>query len=162
MENQMKKNVVLIAALLALLAPAASFAAGSCTQTLLGRATLHGSGAEMVVVKVACTADAADGSIPATTVSGVGGNLQAVFVDMGATAPTSAAYDVLVKATSMADADLLGGAGANLTTTADQWVTPLVGNVYAPAPFYGDLSVAHTGNAVNSATPTVYMFFTGK
>ena len=146
--------------LLILLFARSVYAAGSSTTvgTVTG-AILQGKLTDVYCVSVVSIADDADGSIPDGSITGVGGYLVGVFMDWGATAPTSTAYDIYIKADSMADADLLGGAGVNLTTTADLWLTPLVGAVYAPAPFFGDLTISQAGNAVNDATPTAYLCF---
>lgn len=142
--------------------PGFALAAGVCTQSGLETAILNGTGSEIVMTSVACTADVADGSFPDVTITSVGGNLIAVYVDYGTTAPTSGAYDITINASDVADADLLGGAGANLATGADGWISPLLGTVYAPAPFAGDLVVKQDGNAVNSANPTIFLFFSRK
>jgi len=154
----MKKGLMVFVALLLVVAGQA-WAVGTCTVGSPVRGILHGSGTGSIMVAVTCVADASAATIPDAAVTSVGGNLLAVFMDWGATAPTSGAYDIYVKADSMASADLLGGLGVNLVTTADLWITPKVGEVYVPAPFVGNLTISQAGNAVNSATPTIYLVF---
>lgn len=153
----MRRAIWMVVVLLALAGKAG--AAGSCASSGLERAILNGTGTDMIMASVSCTADAADGSIPDVTLQSVGGYLVAVCVDMGATPPTSETYDIYVKADAIADIDLLGGNGVNLTTTADLCFPPKHGGVFLSAPFAGSLTVSQSGNAVNSATPTIYLLF---
>lgn len=149
---------ILLTALFVLLAKW-SFAAGTCTESFMGGSPLNYKNVNTECVKIACTADAATGALPDESVTNVGGNLMSVCLDWGATAPTSGAYDIYVKADSMADIDLLGGVGVNLATGADLCLTPLVGAAYSPISFFGNITVSQAGNVVNSATPTAYLCF---
>jgi hypothetical protein len=145
--------------------PVSVFAAGTCTVGQPKRAELVNYPSTLVQIKVECTGDSSDGSFPEVIIDGVGGHLMSVYFDPGSTTPTTA-MDMTVELTNLVegspvttDIDLLGGAGANIDTSADALITPLVGAVSVPVGFYGDLNVTLTGNSVNSATLTYYLIF---
>ncbi len=133
-------------------------AAGTCTEGGQIRAILHGSGASVVQTQVDCVADAADGSFPDTAITNVGGNLRAVYFIPGAVTVPTNAMDMTVEL-GTTGFDLLGGSGADLSTSANSALTPDLGPVYAPAPFAGNLNVTLSNNSVNSATLTYILIF---
>ena len=146
----------LILSLIIALFASTAWAAGTCTVATPTRAVLHGAGTSTIMISVACTADAADGSFPDTTISNVGGIILNVYADPGATAPTTAMDMTLELGTT--GIDLLGGAGANIATAADALITPAntAGDNYIPG-FAGDLTLKQSGNSVNSAGITYYI-----
>ncbi len=151
----MKK--VLLAIAIVLLFATDGFSVGTCTVGDPQRTKLINGNATAVMISVSCTADAAAATFPESTISNVGGFLMAVYFDPGATAPTNL-MDMTVEL-GATNFDLMGGAAANITTSANAnaIITPLVGAVSAPAGFAGDLTVTLTGNSVNSATLTYYL-----
>lgn len=133
--------------------------AGTCTVGEAVRGILHGAGTTVIQVQVDCVADASDGSFPNTSIPNVGGNLRAVYVIPGTVTVPTTAFDLTVEL-GTTGYDLLGGQGADLSSSEDSAITPSLGtDIYAPAPFAGDITQVLSGNSVNSATLTlVYVF----
>lgn len=108
---------------------------------------------------VSFTADASDGSVPSSTVSAstyglYGLNLYAVETNPGSTAPTDN-WDVAI--TDSDSVDVCGN-----TANRDQSNSEYVYCATSTQPYKvvdGDLTVAITGNSVNSATGTVKLIF---
>ena len=162
---------ILLSLLIVIMWPVFAIAEGVCTtaagatistsavNAFLGRGNLDGRPTNTVAHEFSCVADGATGSLPDVILTNVGGALDSVCIDWGATAPTTGAYDIYVKSDEMADADLLGGEGVDLATTSDICLTPVVGGVYKAAPFYGDVTVSQAGTTENSATPTITLNF---
>lgn len=107
------------------------------------------------IITLDATADSADGSFPATAISGgkVYGILQRLVTNPGATAPTDN-WDVTI--TDEDAFDVLGGAGANRdTTTTEEAEIKMTTFQRVVA---NTLSVAITGNSVNSATIRLQLY----
>lgn len=150
----MRKRLFLAAFLAAL----PGFAAGVVTQTLTKLTTPSvlgdGTGREAWVLHVTCTADAADGSCPATVMlrSATDGTLAdtnglylySLITDPGTPAPTDN-YDIT--AVSSQNLDILGGAGADRDTTNTEQVAPGTLN----SMFNGNVTFTVANNSVNSA-----------
>lgn len=147
---------ILITLLTILLFAGLSHAAGTCTDPSMFLGHLDGPKTSNVRVQVDCTADAADGSYPDTTIGNVGGYLMSVDFDPGTVTVPTTGIDMTVELGSTG-IDLLGGAGADIVTSADALITPLVGAVSAPKSFTGNLIVKFSGNTENSATLTYYL-----
>jgi hypothetical protein len=151
----MKKIVLLVLALL--LIPVIAFAEGSVT---VSKTTVNGGDIEIISFAFIANASGA-ATVPATSSSSVypgdkAGYIIKVVTDPGATAPTDD-YDItLVDSTT--NADLLGGEGSNRDTANSEEAVPKIGNAYAAnlAPVAFTLNL--TGNSVNSATGTVYVY----
>jgi len=144
--------LLLVAALLlaALVAPLR--AAGTCTQS-------HQTTGNIRKVVFACTADAADGSFPATVLTAkFEGRLLVLETDPGSTAPTDN-YDLVI--TNAAGADVLQGVGANRdTTNTEQAQIVVSGTSLRPTVDETDvLTLAITNNAVNSATVAIVLYY---
>ena len=133
--------------------------AGECTVNDPIRGILHGAGTTVIQIQVDCVGDASTGSFPDTVIPGVGGNLRAVYVVPGTTTVPTNELDLTVE---LGDTgyDLLGGQGADLSTSENSPITPCLGtDIYAPAPFAGTITQKISGNYVASATLTlVYIF----
>ena len=114
------------------------------------------------VVTLTCTADASDGSYPATALTGVPNNgkrgrLLQIATDPGATAP-QANYDIAL--TEGGGADLLLGVGANRHTSNSE-VAIIESNGAHPVYAGTDtLTLALSNNNVNSALVTIELYFT--
>jgi len=120
-----------------------SFAAGTCTVAGPTTGTLHSVASSGVQIIVTCTADAADGSYPETTISDVGGYLMpSFFVPSAVTVPTNA-MDITLEDSS--GADILNTEGMNITTSAQAKFPE------QPVPFVGDLTLKPINNSENSA-----------
>jgi hypothetical protein len=151
----MKKVIAVIALLLVLIASTA-MAAGTVTVT-----TQTGSG-DAIIVHFAWTADAADGSVPAT-LSGEGedwpinysGCIYAMETNPGSTAPT-ADYDITL--TDSDGVDMLGGGGADRSATVSEIVPAKIGTVFGCFPTQNEFTLTITNNSVNSATGTVKVY----
>lgn len=106
-----------------------------------------------------CTADAADGSFPATVLARTGAELgstdglylQQVVTNPGSTAPTDN-WDMTI--TDVDGVDMLGGAGQNRHTTTSQVCFPTI----TARPTSGALTLNISGNSVNSAVIVVKVF----
>lgn len=112
------------------------------------------------VVTINWTADAADGSVPDTTL-GLYGTVVKIVTNPGSTAPT-ANYDMALN-DAEATLDALAGALANRHTTTTEQVYPTIagapGTVTAVSPFLvGTYTFALTNNSVNSATGKVVIY----
>jgi len=105
------------------------------------------------------TADSTDGSFTAEESDWeILGWIVAVETNPGATAPT-ADYDITL--TSEEGTDLLGGAGADRSTSANEITFPYVNSVYQPVPVYGTITLNITNNSENSATGLIRVYFKG-
>lgn len=128
---------VLLAALAAL-APTVTQAAGTVVLT----STDHVPGQDVTVYTYRLTADASDGSWPATASDPIDGWIIRVETNPGATAPT-ALYDLTLVDTD--GLDVMGGVLANRSAT-------LTEHVLSPQPYVrGAVTITGTNNAVNSA-----------
>ena len=135
-------------------------AAGSCTETV--EAWTGG----FVTVRLACTGDSANGSIPTITISTDTMNLVKgthylyqvkAYPTSGGTAPDAA--DVTV---NMNGADLLGGKGVNLihaTATYDTLPYSAFMSTYRYPAINGTVTVAVANQATNSANYTIELIF---
>lgn len=146
----MKKILGLMTILIFILASLTlAQAAGTCTQTVDSDSSVPGSYPAVRVLTFTCTADASDGSFPATALSSsnlqklTGWFLMAVKTNPGATAPTDN-WDFTI--TDGNAIDMLEGAGANRHTTTSQLVNAAH---YLPVTDTWTLNI--TGNSVNSA-----------
>jgi len=117
--------------------PFTVFAAGTCTQSLTmskENASQQRAVGEHIVD---CTADAADGSFPATAMSSgyrtvlVGYCLYQVDTDVGAVTPSAWSL-TFTRAVGLHSVDLLGGLGATRSASASVSV-----NITAPASYSG-------------------------
>jgi hypothetical protein len=150
----MKRLIILIALLLI---PVMAFAEGTVT---VSKSTVNGGDIEIISFAFIANATGT-ATVPATSSSTKypgdrAGYIIKVVTDPGATAPTDN-YDItLVDATT--GADLLGGEGANRDTANSEEAVPKIGSAYAAnfAPVAFTLNL--TGNSVNSATGTVYVY----
>lgn len=158
----MKKTIILFA-LLALLLPASINAAalGTCTQAVTDIPD-NIVFPPMKVLTFTCTASADDASFPATATSTettariAGYYLIEARTNPGATAP-QALYDIVLNDTD--GIDLMGGTLANRSATASERAIPaLATGIYGGTSVDGILTLAITGNNVNSAV-TVVKFF---
>lgn len=110
-------------------------------------------------VEISWTADAADGSVPATALPAFEGRLLALVTNPGSTAPTDN-YDITLPA-GIGD-DRLQSVGANRHTTTTQ-SAPVVYSGSTVHPWVdGDETLTFTlaNNAVNSATGVAVLFYT--
>ena len=112
------------------------------------------------VVTLTCTADASDGSFPATTLTVLprndkGGRLLQMITDPGATAPQDN-YDITL---TNGGADMLLGGGAN-RDTANTEIAFIESNGAHPVYAGTDTLVLNvTGNNVNSAISVIKLYF---
>ena len=112
------------------------------------------------VVTLTCTADASDGSFPATTLTvlprnGKGGRLLQMITNPGTTAPQDN-YDITLTSEG---ADMLLGGGAN-RDTANTEIAFVESNGAHPVYAGTDTLVLNvTGNNVNSATSVIKLYF---
>ena len=103
-------------------------------------------------------ADAADASVPSLVLPVIEGTLLALETNPGATAPTDN-YDVAV--TDGEGADRLHGAGANRDTATTE-LTPIVftgTSLHPPVSVDEALTLAISGNLVNSALGRVVIIY---
>ena len=110
-----------------------------------------------------CTADAADGSFPSTDVSAAntamlkGMYFLYMHIKNGATATTDNSD---IAWTDEFGVDLLGGAGANaLDAVVNAQLNAKVNSLGGCPMVIGTLTLAITGNSVNSANPSIVCVF---
>lgn len=101
------------------------------------------------------TADAANGSVPATAGPEIEGLVFMAVTDPGSTAPT-ALYDITL--TDSDGCDVFGGELSDRSATAIEQATPKVGNSYQERYVKGAMTLNITNNSVNSATGTVKVY----
>jgi hypothetical protein len=109
----------------------------------------------VVRLKYVGVADAADASFPDQAIILSEGILTAIKTVPGGTPTTSGATDVTLE--DVDGVDVLGGAGLDLVTTANQTIKPLVGAVYDNIPFSKGLTLKIANNAVNSGELTIVL-----
>jgi hypothetical protein len=156
----MRKILIAVILSIALMLPLSAFGAGSCTPT---QDKLSDG---FVVVKLVCTGDSGDGSIPKQSVynSSIAANTGAIYLyqvkaypTVGGTAPDAA--DITV---NMDNLDLLGGKGVNLihaTATYDTLPYSTFMAAYRfPAITHG-VSVAVANQGTASANYTIELIF---
>ena len=111
------------------------------------------------VVTFTCTADAADGTFPATTISAnIKGRLLQIATNPGATAPQDN-YDITI---TDADAiDVLQGVGANRDTANSEVAAIVYATSLNPVIAETDtLTLNVTGNNVNDAITVIKLYWT--
>lgn len=110
------------------------------------------------VVRVTWTGDPADGTVPSLVLPAFGGRLLALETNPGATAPTTL-YDIAI--TDQHGHDVLQTVGANRSATATEKVAVVYsGTTIHPPVALGDtLTLALTGNSVNSATGAIALYY---
>ncbi len=152
----------LLVTVLALLGSIAAWGAGTVTQTLvqLNAPAFLAPSSGVWVLTAAWTADSAAATIPSTVLLRTGATLAntdglylfAAEIIPGSPSPT-AAYTVAL--TNAAGRDLFAGLCTGLSATLAQ-----VCNTPTGPPLSGALTLAVTGNAVNSAQGQVVLYFT--
>lgn len=141
--------------------------AGSITGTLERIQTQQGR-PQMVEIVLTCTADAGNGSYPATVVNTLSGistwdlrglKLYSVKAIPGATPPTDQSDCTI---TDEYGVDLLGGKGENLIDATSKTFIPAGPGAFAqPALITGNITVNITNNSVNSAATTLVLELIG-
>lgn len=158
----MKKFFVLALALVVYLGLFTSSVLGAGTVTVTTKTLDNG---KMQVVQFAWTADASNGSVPATALTAqqmsplIGAYLcgAETVPGAGAAAPT-ALYDVTV--TNGSSIDTFGGTLGNRSASAGEYAVPsLSSGVYGCWFVTDTLTFNLTNNSVNSATGTLKLFF---
>lgn len=129
--------------------------AGTVTITREPLVSKHGR--EVEKVKIDWVADAADGSVPETSISGLYGYVMKAITNPGATAPTDN-YDVELIDPDDATIDALAAALANRDTANSEQVYPTVTGATIPIFLAGSYTFKLTNNAVNSATGSVILY----
>jgi hypothetical protein len=130
--------------------------AGTVTVTRLPKAMAQ-SGKKVDVVKIDWVADAADGSVPNTSITGLWGFLLKAITNPGSTAPT-ANYDIELLDPEDATCDALGATLNNRHTTSTEMVYPVISGAAVPIFLCGDYTFKLSNNSVNSATGSVILF----
>lgn len=134
---------ILLLSLAMLLIASGVFAVGTVTQTKTK------DDGKLRIITLSWTADSADATIPATTISNVDGYVYAVITNPGSTAPTDN-YDIVM--TDADGIDVMGGALLNRDTSTSEQAFPSDGfSRYVK----GNLIATWTNNSVNSATGTL-------
>ena len=145
-------------------------AAGTITGVLTRILTKTGRPA-MAKLVLTCTASSTDASYPATVINPLavtadgrtfdirGLKLYSVKAYPGDTAPTD---ETDLSITDEYGIDLLGTKGTNvIDATSKTWTLVGPSGSYSPALITGDITVAITNNAVNSAVTTLILEFVG-
>lgn len=107
---------------------------------------------------ITATADAADGSFPATALPAIDGFLITMITNPGAVAPT-ANYDIVI--TDVDSVDRLQGVGANRHTSNTEAASIVYSatTLHPPVDPTETLTLAITGNSVNSAVTVITLFY---
>lgn len=154
------KKLIMTIILAVMLMASNLWAAGSCTESV--EAYTGG----FTIIKLACTGDAADGSIPTQTISTDAMNtvLGTFYFYQCKTYPTSGgtAPDAADVTVNMSGQDMLGGKGVNLVhATATQDVMPYSTfmSTYRYPAVIGTITVAVANQATHSANYTIELIF---
>jgi hypothetical protein len=107
------------------------------------------------------TADAADGSVPNTSIDSLYGYVVKALTNPGATAPTSN-YDIKLLDPDDSAIDALAGALDNRHTSNSEQVYPTASGAQIPVYLCGSYTFNLANNSVNSATGTVILFIKEK
>jgi hypothetical protein len=162
----MKKLLMVILALV-LMAPSSLWAVGTCTQAVTD-VWIDNRSVNTRVLTFVCTADVAAATYPSTAVSDANMLLLSGWILLtgstlnGATGPTASSVITLSTTT---EGDILGGAGktppAATAALANKFrpITDTANLTPGPVPISGNLTLAITGNAVNSAVTTIVFKF---
>lgn len=131
----------------------------SRSYSIYGKGSGHQKRCEKVTVSF--VADAADGSVPSTSIP-MHGWLVKVVTNPGATAPT-ANWDAVLGDPDDSALDVLAGAIANRHTSTTEQVYPMIagapGTVSSTHVFLsGTYTLAISGNSVNSATGDLHFY----
>jgi len=146
----MKKLFLFVLLIICLAIANLALAAGTVTTTI-SRATN-----DTVKIVFAWTADASDGSVPATaTTQTIDGYVVLVITNPGGTAPTDN-YDITL--TDADSVDIMGGTLADRDTSNSEHAVPKIGAVYGGRWVSGTITLNITNNSVNSATGTVTIY----
>ena len=146
------RRILALSLVFGLVFHAPALAAGTITQS-------HARTGHVRKVVFTCTADAADGSFPATAISiPIEGRLLALVTNPGATAPTDN-YDITL--VNQHGYDVLQAVGANRdTATTETAVVVYTGTGTHPAVDEGDtLTLTIANNAVNSAGIVIELYY---
>lgn len=103
-----------------------------------------------------CTADGALATYPNKTITDLKGALVHIGYSQGATVPTTALTCLYLYHPTCATLDALGGAMANIPTTAPFYRPPKLNGMDGSVLLNGDYVMTITGNAVVSAVFTVW------
>lgn len=146
--------------------PTLSWAVGTCTQAVTDYPSITNPSVKKLVF--VCTADASAATYPSTAVTAAnmlklnGWTLISGSSVNGATGPTASSTITL---STTNEGDILGGAGKTpsaATAALANKFKPVVDTAYVvtgPVPITGDLTLAISGNAVNSAVTTIVFKF---
>ncbi len=149
----MKKLFLSLMLLAVLMLPVQSWGVGTVTQTI-------GYTHNFYTITYSWTADAADGSVPATASTWpISGYIVKVITNPGATAPTDN-YDITL--TNSDGIDVVHGALANRDTSTSEEIVPVPSDnvtIYGGSAVAGVITLNITNNSVNSATGTVTVIF---
>jgi len=113
------------------------------------------------IVTLSWVADASDGTVPSTALqTKISGKLLALETNPGATAPT-ANYDIAI--TDADGLDVLQAVGANRHTSTTEKVAVVYSGtaIHPPVAKSDTLTLALTGNSVNSALGTIKLYIEG-
>jgi hypothetical protein len=129
--------------------------AGTVTVTRTERASRV---SEIVhVVQIDWVADAADGSVPQTTIADLYGFVVKAITNPGAVAPT-ANYDIEMLEGDDTTVDAMGQTLMNRHTANTEVVYPAVSGAQTPPFLWGSYDFRLTNNAVNSATGRLLLY----
>ena len=115
------------------------------------------SGQVIKKVTISWVGDAANGTIPNTTISGLCGYCIKVVTNPGSPAPT-ANYDIAFGDPDDTTLDAFGGQLADRHTTNTEQVYPKVTGSLTPVFLCGDYQLQITNQSVNSATGTITLY----
>lgn len=122
------------------------------------------TGGKAKLLKFSWTADASDGTVPNTVTNDAitaairGMNVTQITTNPGTTAPT-AGYDIAINDED--GIDIAGGVLANRSATVSERVVPKAdeaNSIFGPVLVNGTLTLAISGNVVNSAVGVVKVF----
>ena len=154
------KKIIITIVLAILLTASMSWAAapGTCTQSFAEVYSASGP-TPLATLTFTCTASAENATFPSTATTQTitdqiaGRYILEVRTNPGATAP-QALYDIAINDTD--GIDLMGGSLENRSATVSEAAPPaIMTGVYWPRPIDGALTLAVTGNNINSAISVI-------
>ena len=163
----MKKLILIIALIAALIPTSLWAAAGSCTQAVTDT-WLDNRYVAFRTLTFVCTSGSAGEGYPSTAVSAANMSLITGWLLMNGSTlngnPGPTASSIITLSTTTED-NILGGAGktppAATAALANKFtpITDTLNGIFGEVPITGDLTLAITGNLVNSAVTTIVLKF---
>ena len=155
----MKKLIISLLILMALIAPCLIMAAGTATQTYAPVYSSEGN-TNLATLTFAWTSDAT-GDVTSTTSATITDQIAGKYVVMAVTSPDTtdptASYDITI--TDVNGVDIMGSKLADRSATQSEQVSPYIGALYGSRPVVNALTL-NISNAGDTKSGSVILYLT--